>query len=425
MRERNARSAIWYWSNGTGMSVTDVSKNPSTANRRRRWVLVSLLCGVALVSVGWAWWTDHRYKKAMEEIETEIMAGRHASACRNLEELLSWKADASGGIVYLLGSCELARRRTKAAAEAWARVAPGSAFSEKSIRGRMRLMRESGHFADAEQFIHDAALNPRNDRTALLVLLVPMFSEQGRINEAERLIENHWEHLNALGEGALEPAIKLVRQHIELTLKAAPVEAIRAILDQASKLAPDDDRVWLGQANLAIRTGAHDEAKRWLDACLQRHPDDVPVWRARLHWAVATKRIDVVQQALTHIPATESNPAQVHRVNAWLAAQRGDVADERRELELWVAADPAAVAALDRLAEFAAKDSQPARAAELLRKKADIDRSLARYMKLHERKQPIRDAVKLARLAEQLGRRFEARVFLAIANSEEPARSIR
>ena len=124
----------------------------------------------------------------------------------------------------------------------------------------MRLFHDSGQLAAAERLIHDAAEDRRNDRTALLVLLVPMFSELGRIEEAERLIEDRWEHLNALGEGALEPAIKLLRQHIELTLKPTPVETIRTYLDQAARLAPDDDRVWLGQANLAIRTGAYDEA---------------------------------------------------------------------------------------------------------------------------------------------------------------------
>ena len=141
-----------------------------------------------------------------------------------------------------------------------------------------------------------------------------------------------------MGEGALEPAIKLVRQHIELTLKPTPVETIRAALDQAARLAPEDDRVWLGRANLAIRTGAYDEAERWLDACLRRRPEDVPVWRARLSWGIATNRIDVVEQALTHLPAAESTPAQLHRLNAWLAAKRGDVATERRELERLVAA---------------------------------------------------------------------------------------
>ncbi len=404
------------------MSVIDVSKDPRTANRRRRWVLLSLLSAVAMVCGGSAWWADRRYTSAMEEIEEEILAHRYASACRDLEKLLSWKADGNGGITYLLGSCELARGRPNSAAEAWTRVAPGSAFSERAIRGRMRLMRESGHFAEAEQFIKDAARDLRNDRTALFVLLVPTFSEQGRIEEAERLIEDHWEHLNALGQGTLEPAIKLVLQHVELGTKTTPVETIRPILGQASKLAPDDDRVWLGRANLAIRTGVYDEAERWLDACQRRRPDDAPVWRARLTWAMATKRIDVVKQALTYATATESNSALRYRVNAWLAAQQGDVAAELRELELLIAGYPAAVSALDRLAELSKNDGQPVRAAELLRKKADIDQALSLYLKLHERKQPIRDAVKLARLAEQLGRRFEARAFRAIATSQETAR---
>ena len=48
--------------------------------------------------------------------------------------------------------------------------------------------------------------------------------------------------------------------HIELTFKPNPIENVRAYLDQASKLAPDDDRVWLGRANLAIRTGNYDDA---------------------------------------------------------------------------------------------------------------------------------------------------------------------
>jgi hypothetical protein len=129
-----------------------------------------------------------------------------------------------------------------------------------------------------------------------------------------------------------------------------------------------------------------------------------------------------VNEALTHIPAGESSSAEFHRWTAWLAAHRGDVATERRELELWAAADPAAVPALDRLAALADKDGQPARAAELRRKKTEIERARARYLSLHDRQQPIRNAVELARLAEQLGRRFEARVFLTIAISENPDR---
>ena len=262
----------------------------------------------------------------------------------------------------------------QAADEAWARVVPGSAFSHEAILARMRLFHDRGQLADAEQLINDAAEDPRNDRSDLRALLVPIYQPLGRLDEAERLIEDRWEHLNETGEGASEPAINLVRMHIELDFKPTPVETVRAYLDQAARLAPDDDRVWLGRANLAIRTGAYDEAKRWLDACLKRRPEDVPVWCAWLNWGLATNRIDVVQRALTHLPAAESTPAQIHRLNAWLSAHRGDVESERRELERLVAADPADPTALDRLAQLAQKDGQPARAAELSRKKAEIDR---------------------------------------------------
>jgi enediyne biosynthesis protein E4 len=256
----------------------------------------------------------------------------------------------------------------------------------------------------------------------LLVLLVPIYSELGRIDEAERLIEDRWEHLNASGAGALEPAIKLLRMHIELTWKPIPVETVRTFLDQAARLAPDDDRVWLGRANLAIRTGAYDEAGRLLDACLRQRPEDIPIWRARLGWGIATGRIDVVQQAVTHLPAAESTPAQVHRLNAWLASKRGDVETERRELERLVAADPADRTAALRLAQLAEQDGQPEEAALLRRKQGEIDRLRARYQKLYERKQPIRDAVEMAKLAERLGRKFEARGFLTLAIADDPGR---
>jgi thioredoxin-like negative regulator of GroEL len=406
------------------MSVTIVAKDESTAKSRRQigLLLAFVLCGAGLISGGWAWWTDRRYKSAMEEIESEVMAGRYAIACRNLGKLLAWKADRNGGIVYLLGSCELARGRNQAAGEAWARVVPGTAFSERAIRGRMRLFHESGQLAAAEQLINDAARDRRNDRTALLVLLVPIYSELGRIDEAEQLIEDRWEHLKALGEGALEPAIKLLRMHIELTWKPIPVETVRTFLDQSARLAPDDDRVWLGRANLEIRTGAYDEAGQLLDACLRQRPEDVPVWRARLSWGIATDRIDVVQQAVTHLPASESTPAQLHRLNAWLASKRGDVKTERRELERLLLADPADRTALDRLAQLAEQDGQPEEAASLRRKHGEIDRFRARYAKLYERKQPIRDAVEMAKLAERLGREFEARGFLTLAIADDPNR---
>jgi tetratricopeptide (TPR) repeat protein len=383
---------------------------------------LAVFVATALCWGGWAWWNHWRYRTAIADIESQIAAGRTAIAARELTKLLAWKphSDKAG---YLLGTCEQARGRPQAAEDAFARVALGSAFWYEAIVARLRLFHDNGRLTAAEQLIEGAAEASRDDRTSLRVLLVPIYSEEGRLDEAERLIEDQWAHLNAAGEGATEPAIKLIRLHIELTFKPVPVETVRSLLDRRLALAPDDDRVWLGQANLAIRTGAYEEAGRLLDACLKRRPQDLPVWRARLSWGIAADRMDVVKDAIVHLPAAESNPAKLHRLNAWLALKRGDLETERTELECLLAADPADRQALARLAQMAEKDGQFARAGELTRQQAEVERLKAQYMRLDGRNQPFRDSARMARLAEQLGRRFEARAFITVAISEHPDRA--
>jgi hypothetical protein len=285
---------------GQTLAIANVGTSMSDSKGWRRWkVLIVIAGGVGLVWLGWTWWTDRCYKAAMEEVESAVTAGRYAIACRDLQKLLSWKADPNGGITFLLGSCELARGRDQAAEEAWARIVLGSKFSERALRGRMRLLQDSGRLADAERLIQAAARDRRSDRTALLVMLVPMFSALGRIDEAQRLIEDRWEHLRALGEGALEPAINLLRLHVELTLKPTPVESARDFINQ---------------------------------------------------------------------------------------------------------------------------DGRPAQAAEYRRKKREMEQLRARYFQLHERRQPSRDAVEMARLATRLGREFEASGFLTLAIADDPDR---
>ncbi|MFI5455379.1 MAG: tetratricopeptide repeat protein [Isosphaerales bacterium] len=394
------------------------------ARVQHRWTLVLLLAIVALGLLwgGWKWSEVRRYRRAISEIEEDIEAGRNALAARNLVALLAWNPS-SDQAAYLLGVCEKARGRSEAASEAWARVPPDSSFAPRAIQGRMELEIERGRLADAERLIKDAMLDPRGDASGLGLLLGPVYCLQGRSEEAERFIQARWNHLAGTGQGASEAAINLVRLHIEQQRTSTPVEEVRSLLDQAAQSAPKDERIWLAKANSAIRAGSYDEAARWLDACLRGRPDDVPVWRARLNWAMATGRVEEVREAMEHLPAAESTPAQVQKLAAWFAAQHGDAAAEQRALERLITADPADFIALDRLAELAVKDGQPDRADELRRKKIEIDRLRARYLKLHERYQPRRDAAEMARLAEQLGRRFEARAFLTVAVAVDPERT--
>jgi thioredoxin-like negative regulator of GroEL len=389
----------------------------------RRWGAVLLLAAVAVGSL-WAgrrWWEFRRHRRAMVTIEAAIEGGRHEAAARGLIALLAREPD-SDEALYLLGTCEVARGRLEAADRAWARVPPGSPFATDAILGRTRIRADRGRFTEMEQMIRDAMADPRVEGSTLSLSLGPIWCLQGRLEETLRLIEARWNVLNRAGEGDSEAAVNLIRGHFELRRSPIPVEMVRASLDQAAEWNPEDDRVWLGKANLSVRVGAYDEAKRWLDACLRRRPEDAAVWRGRLDWAVATGRVAEVREALKHLPVGVSRPAEIPRIAAWLAGRRGDPAGERRALERVIADDPSDFAALDRLAELAVREGQPARAAELRGRKAEIDRIRARYAKLFDRRQPARDCVEMAHLAERLGLAFPARAFLTIATAFHPER---
>jgi enediyne biosynthesis protein E4 len=387
-----------------------------------RWGWVLALAVVAGAAYGgWRLVRAWQYKTALVQIREQIQAGLHGTAARNLAALLAWEPG-SDEAAYLLGLCEKARGRTEAADEAWDRIPPGSRFAPMAIVGRAVMHVDRGQFTDAEQLLTQALSDPRIDGFELRRFLTPLYWQEGRVKEARRLVEANWEVLNQAGKGGSDQAIELARLHIVLGVGMASNESVRGFLDKAQQLAPGDDRIELGRANLAIRLGAFDEAASRIEACLQRHPDDGPTWRARLDWAIATGRVAEAREALNHLPAGESNPAEIHRLAAWFAARRGDVATERRALEQLAEADPADGAAFDRLAELAVREGQPARAAELRKRKAAIDQLKTQYQELLLRDQPVRDAPKMAELAEQLGHGFEAKVFASVALASDPGR---
>jgi tetratricopeptide (TPR) repeat protein len=390
----------------------------------KQWRLIVLVAAAAgsLLFVGWRMWDVGRSRRAMAEIEQAMEAGRNGWAARELRAFLRSRPD-SDRAAYLLGVCEKGRGQTEEAFEAWGRVPPESSLAGLAILGRMKLRSERGRLADAEEVVGRALEDHRLDRLGLGAMLVYDFTQEGRVEEAARLLEESWKLLREYGEGASERAIGLARTHMELDRETAPIEVLRTYFEQAARLAPEDDRVVLGRANLAIRAGLYDEAARWLDACLRRRPEDASVWRSRLKWAMAANRPSELREALRHLRVANSTPAEIGRVAVWLAAHRRDSESERRGLERLITDDPSDCRALERLAELAITSGQPARAAELRARKTEVDRLMARYRKLYERNQPARDAVEMALLGEQLGRWFEARVFLTVALDEEPDRA--
>jgi tetratricopeptide (TPR) repeat protein len=389
-----------------------------------RWAALSLFVLFVLGSfwVGVSWWQRRNHRSALAESRREMKAGRYGHAVRILAALKD-RDSHSGEAAYLLGVCEKARGRFQAAVEAWALVPAGSAFATAATLKRIELDLERGRFAHLEELVKRAIANSCLNASTLLPPAALAYCAQGRVDDAERIIEATWDCLERANEPLRERGILLVRLHIMLRLEPITSDAIRAMLDRATRLEPEDDRVWLMRANLAIATCSYDDAAQWLLACLRRHPEDVAVWRAKLKWAMAANQIEAVFDAARHLPAAESTPAELHRLSAWLAAQRGDSQWERLELERLLTVDPADFSAWNRLEELAQRSGEPELAVGIKRKKTDLRQLHGRYRKLFRRNQPARDAVEMARLASQLGQHFVTRAFLALALEERPERS--
>ncbi len=139
-----------------------------------------------------------------------------------------------------------------------------------------------------------------------------------------------------------------------------------------------------------------------------------------LDWGLATEQVAEVRRALTHLPAERVPPGRVEDLRAWLASRRGDAAAERRALERCVQVEPGHCAAWERLAVLAAEAGQVAEANDLRHRKTEMDRAKDRYQNLYNQNHFADDAPELARLAETLGRRFEAVGFLTWLARREP-----
>jgi enediyne biosynthesis protein E4 len=389
---------------------------------RRTAVIVSVLVIGGLCWCGWRWWNVRRYQSAMAGIDDDMRHGRYATATRGLSALLDW-SPGSDRATYLLGICEKAFGLPQKADAAWAAIGPNSTYSGRAIAGRTELFIEQGRFADAENFIMRTTDRLGSEGTARRMILIPNFVQEGRAEEAQRLIESRWQSLEANGEITVEQAVNLARLHMEMRWNVPPVETLRDYLDQVGRLAPDDDRIWLGRANLAIRAGSYAEGLRWIDDCLRRRPDDPAVWRARLDWSMRTNRLAEARAAVKHLPAELATTTEVHRISAWIASVCGDVDRERHELTVLVAEVPEDFQSLERLEKLEQQESANTAAAKPRRRRAEIERDQMRYRELYRRNQPARDAEEMARLAERLGHRFEAMLFLNAAIADEPDRA--
>jgi tetratricopeptide (TPR) repeat protein len=357
---------------------------------------------------------DRKYRGWLAEAKLEIEAGRYATARSRLVELVA-RRPYWDEAVYNLGVCEQARDHPEQAIEAFARVSPGSPWSGWSDVRRSRLEMDRGRFAECENLLVHAAATAGPHVAESRWGLVLLLRLEGRFDEARRWLQD--------GFDVMSSPVDTLRRLYKLDVDPFPVEGVHRALERAGAKAPEDDRVWLGKAHLAIRRGEFPSADRWLDLCQDRRPDDLPVWRMKLECALASGRLDEVGLALPHLPAALEPAGRVAELRAWLAARGGDHEDDRRTAEQAIVRNPADTAALEQLAALEHAAGRGEDAVRLRQRIREINDVRKLYVKLLVTASPVSHADELAQLADRLGRRFDADRWRALAGRSTTTRA--
>jgi tetratricopeptide (TPR) repeat protein len=354
------------------------------------------------IALGWCavmgvarWWFHTELVRA----ERAMGSRQYAAASERLARLSArWPGQAR--VEFALGISEAELGRIDLALAAWDRVPRQSDLFHRAMLARARLALDHGRLAEAEKSL--AALGDDRDDEEAGRLLEQLLFVSGRSEDVGPAIEKRW--------GSARDKATLLRTRWLLDSQPLPIAALRESLDRLRREAPEDDRVWLGCADLATRTGQHAEADEWLKRCEARRPGDRYVRRARLAWALSAGRTDDAVHLMSLIPADGVSSRELAALAVRLAVLRADVGAERAALLRLVDVDPGDPAAWQRLAELEASAGALDRCAAFRRRKADIDRARDQYRKLMGAvaSGDLSATADLAQTAESLGRRFEA-----------------
>jgi tetratricopeptide (TPR) repeat protein len=294
------------------------------------------------------------------------------------------------------------------------------AGAARLAEGRL-LVRSLGRLGDAEGAFRAAIRCGGSAAMPARWALAELLLWEGRLDELRRLLREIEQ------AGTPIDRIAALREHWRLDAVIVAREEVGPVLDRADRHAPDDPHVWLARAHLATQYGDDEAAHRWLDRFDARHIDDASlagiVARARLRQSMAAGRTDEARRALAAIPAGRLEPGESWSIRAWFAARRGDLEAERVALEQVVAIEPGDTRALDRLAELATRAGQADRAASIRRRQEEALRDKQHYRRLliaDRGQSPTAELRERARLAERLGRRFEAEGWLKLIPTGDP-----
>ena len=344
-------------------------------------------------------------------------AERRMGRVREARDRLAWLDSHGLGrpeAELALGQCESELGAPDRALEAWERIPRGAAvWGQAAVERGWLLARSRGRFRAAEDAFRDAAKNGGQAATSARWALAVLLTWQGRIDETRDVLAAIWR------TGRTADRRAALRESWRLDSVVVAPEEFVPYLDQAERTAPDDDRAWLARAWAERSRGRYDRARDWLGRCLEKSPADRAVALAWLDWAMAADSPRDAILALERLGAGAVSPDRSLRVSAWLARSRGDADGERVNLEQLLELVPGDVAVLDRLAFLArgpaalgyrTKRDRAAEVERTYRRLLIADRDLISGDELGER----------ARLAERLGRLFEARGWLTLWSERYP-----
>jgi enediyne biosynthesis protein E4 len=364
----------------------------------------------ALLVLGWVVFARLQVWNNIGELrlaQQEIARGHLAAARGRLAALAARPGALGGAADYWLGVCEALSNRPEAALRAFARLTETYAFEPIGAYHYAKSNLTAGKLYPAERRLEQALAlrGPGLDQVRDLL---------GQIYQMEVRFDDFRVLLRASLADAKDP-IRALKELSNFELERLPYSGLQAALEKAGKLAPADERIWLGKGRLAIEAGRWEEARKWLGRC-QSTRADAPVWRAWIDLGRGSGRSDEALHAARQLAPGQLDVGERLSLLAWLHKQSGDTRAESSALEHWLRLDPAATRALERLAELAQRAGQSDRVADLRRKKTEVERAWEAYRRLLWREQPPRDTAEryeLARRAEAAKRPTEARVLYA------------
>ncbi len=348
---------------------------------------------------------EESYRAELEQVRRAMARGAYAAARRSLAQLTSRWPD-RGESLFLLGQCEELSGRVGAARTAWERIAPGDPHFVDAVESLSLLLMNAGQLAPAEAaLIHGLDNAPAEKRYPILRALARLLRLQGRFDEVSEVLIAGW-------SSAPEPSEPL-QELWQNDTEPVPAEAWKLLLDRADA---QDDRVWLGQARLALKTGRFDDSRSWLTRCSERRPNDLAVRRAWLDLSRESLDPERFWAEAERIPASSLQPRDIAMLRWWLAEQSGDKVAEKKELSRLLEIQPTNTRALERLAVLAIESKNPAEAKDVQRAKAELDRAQDVIHKFVVRKLEFRSkAEEIARQSAILGRGFDARAWSLVA----------